>query len=303
MALNAAAQLKLDKVLRNGLRALKRRLSPILALSTVMRDMELTETNTVQVPFYPLDVLASKDFDANGYNFTGADGVTVGTKPVTVNKRKYQPLEYTSKELRRNSVVDLGKIMELKIEKLANDVLTDIFSVVTAANFGASVLESASSAFDRADVNGLRTLANTSLWPQVMRSLLLESAFEGALVGDLLNVSTAGTDSALREGAVGRLSGFDIFDHPGMPENAERLVGAMLLPYSILTAFAPIEPADEVMDNLSAYSKYTDTESGLTLEYRAWGDPDLDKAKRTIEVSYGYAVGDPAQLKRITRPA
>lgn len=301
MALNSAAQLKLDKILRNGLRALKRRLSPILALSTVMRDQELTETNTVQVPFYPLDTLASKDF-AGTYDFTGADGVTVGTKPVTVNKRKYQPLEYTSKELRRNSVVDLSKIMELKIEKLATDVLTDIFSIVTAANFGASVLESAASAFDRADVNALRTLANTSLWPQVMRSLLLESAFEGALVGDLMNVSTAGTDAALREGAVGRISGFDVFDHPGMPENAERLVGAMLLPYSILTAFAPIEPADEVMDNLSAYSKYTDTESGLTLEYRAWGDPDTDKAKRTIEVSYGYALGDAAQLKRITRP-
>ena len=105
----------------------------------------------------------------------------------------------------------------------------------------------------------------------------------------------------MREGAVGRLAGFDIYDHPGMPDNGENLVGAALLPYCILTAFAPIEPAEEVLHNMSAYRKYTDPDgTGLTLEYRAYGDPDSDSVKRIIEVNYGYAKGDTAQLKRIT---
>ncbi|HEX8312408.1 MAG TPA: hypothetical protein VF614_13890 [Chthoniobacteraceae bacterium] len=299
-ALNPAAGLKLDKIMRDAMRALKRRLSPVLALSTVFRDVELTETDTVKVPFYSLDTLASKDF-AGTYDFTNADAGN-SFKDVAVNKRKYQPLEFTSKELRRNSVLDLNRVMGLKVEKLAEDILTDIFSVVTLADYGASILESASSAFDRQDVNTLRTALNQAHWPQAGRALLLESAFEGALVGDLMNVSTSGTDSALREGSVGRVSGFDVFDHPGMPENGERLVGAAMLPYAILCAFSPIEPAEEVRENMSDYRKYVDEDSGLTLEYRSWGNPDSDKARRIVEVNYGYKKGDTAQLKRITRP-
>ena len=298
MALNAAAALKLDKIMRNGMRALKRQLSPVLALSTVFRDQPLTETDTVQVPFYPLETLTSKDFDGS-YDFTGGDA-NVNTKPVAVNKRKYQPLEFTSKELVRNSTIDLEKVLMLKIEKLAEDVLTDIFSVVTAANYGAAILDTTAANFDRNDVADLRTALTALYWPKTGRSLLLDSNHEGALNKDLLQVDKSGTDSALREGTTGRLSGFDIFDHPNLPNNGEKLAGCALLPYSILCAFSPITPAPEVRAQMSDYRAYTDPESGLTLEYRAFGDPLSDSVKRIVEVNYGYAKGDTAQLKRIT---
>src|ERR1044071_7581011 len=125
MALTVASALKLDKIMRIGLRALKKRLSPVLQFSTVMRDQVLTETDTIQVPFYPLETLTSKDFDGS-YDFTGGDA-NVNNRPVVVDGRKYQPLEFTSKELARNSIVDLGMVLTLKIEKLAEDVLNDIF--------------------------------------------------------------------------------------------------------------------------------------------------------------------------------
>lgn len=297
MALSADAALKLDTIMRTGFRALKRRLSPILALSTVFRDQALTETDTIQVPFYSLETMASTDFDGC-YDF--GDG-NVATRPVTINKRKYQGLEFTSKELRRNSAVNLGMILQLKIEKLAEDVLTDIFSVVTAANFpGTPIYTGSAAAFDRSDVSDMRTLLNKAMWPQASRSLILESDYEGALTKDIMQVNTHEMgDDVRREGSVGRLGGFDIFEHPGMPTNGENLVGAALLPYAILVAFSPIQPAEEVRANMSDYRKYTDG-SGLTLEYRAWGDPNCDSAKRTIEVNYGYAKGDSAQLRRLT---
>lgn len=296
-ALNASSSLKLDVIMRKAMRALKKRLSPVLALSTVMRDIELTETNTVQVPFYPLETLVSKDFDGS-YSFAGGDA-NLNSKAVTVNKRKYQPLQFTSKELARNSVVDLNQVMMLKVEKLAEDVLNDIFSVVTVANYGAAILTSLASAFDRFDVADLRTALTELNWPAAGRALLLESAYEGALVKDQMNVLTTGTDAALREGAVGRLANFDIFDHPNMPTNGENLVGACVLPYGICAAFSPIQPAEEVMHQLSEYRRYVDADTKLTLEYRSWGDPNSDTVNRVMEVSYGYALGDPAQLKRI----
>ena len=293
-ALNPAAALKLDKIMRDGMRALKRRLSPVLGLSTVFRDQVLTETDTIRVPFYSLETLASKDFDGS-YDFSNADGGN-SSKNVTVNKRKYQPLEFTSKELRRNSVLDLTTILNLKVEKLADDILNDIFSIVTLAKFGAPIFKGDASGFDRTDLSGIRSkLTKAYNWPTAGRALILDSDYEGALVTDQLNVNTTGSDAALRQGSVGRLLNFDIFDHPNMPTNGEHLTGCAILPYAILCAFAPIEPADEIP---TIYRAYTDPDSKLTLEYRAWGDPDSDSAKRTIEVNYGYEAGDDAQLKR-----
>jgi hypothetical protein len=37
----------------------------------------------------------------------------------------------------------------------------------------------------------------------------------------------------------------------------------------------------------------------LTLEYRRWGDPDIDTAKQVIECNYGFGLGEEAALKRI----
>jgi hypothetical protein len=295
-ALSVASQLKLDKIMRTGLRALKRRLSPVLALSTVFRDQPLTETDTVQVPYYPLETTTSRQFDGS-YNFAAGDAV-VNALPVTVDQRPYQWLEFTSKELARNSVVDLGKILALKIEKLAEDVLNDIFSLVTVANYGAAILDTTAANFDISDLVDLRTALTGVQWPKSNRSL--DSTYEGALLKPQLQVYAAGTDAALREGAVGRLAGFDIFDHPGMPTNAEKLAGCAILPYAILVAFAPVPPADEVRMRMSDYRAYTDPDTNLTLEYRAFGDPESDSVKQTIEVNYGKAKGDTAQLKRIT---
>jgi len=295
-ALSAASALKLDTILRNAITALEKRLSPILALSTVMRDMQLTETNIVQVPFYALETMTSKNFDGS-YNFASGDG-TVAARPVTVDKRKYQTLEFTSKELRRNSAVDLGKVMALKVDKLASDVLDDIWSAVTAANYSTAIFTGAASGFDRDDVVDLGVTVSQANWPATGRSLILESAYIGALAKDLNAVDTMQGDNVRTEGSVGRAGGFAIFEHPNMPGNSENLVGAAVLPYGLLAAFSPIEPSDEVRDNLSDYKIITG-KSGLSLEYRSWGDPDSDTAKRVMELNYGYAKGDAAQIKRL----
>ncbi|MEQ1862226.1 MAG: hypothetical protein ABMA13_20100 [Chthoniobacteraceae bacterium] len=292
-ALAPSASLTLDKIMREALRALKRRLSPVLALSHVMRDQVLTETDTIQVPFYSLETMASRDFDGS-YSFEDADGA-VGTKPVVIDKRKYQALEFTSKELRRNSVIDLNQVMALKVEKLAEDVLDDIFSIATVANFGAAIFTGAASTFDRDDAVDIGTTVSQAHWPSAGRSLILESAYIGALVKDLNAPDTAVGDEVRREGMVARTGGWDLFEHPNMPTVAINRVGMACLPYALLTAFSPIEPSDEVRDNMSDYRIYTDPTTGLSLEYRSWGDPNSDKARRVVEVNYGKGLGDTAQ--------
>ena len=50
--------------------------------------------------------------------------------------------------------------------------------------------------------------------------------------------------------------------------------------------------------SLCAISDF-DPQTGLTLEYRAWGDADTDASKEIIECNYGFGVGEKAALKRI----
>jgi hypothetical protein len=71
------------------------------------------------------------------------------------------------------------------------------------------------------------------------------------------------------------------------------------LPEALLVAFSPVQPAPAVRSHLTAYETVTDPETGLTIEYRSWGDPDTDTEKSVMEVNYGFAKGHEAALKRI----
>jgi hypothetical protein len=42
-----------------------------------------------------------------------------------------------------------------------------------------------------------------------------------------------------------------------------------------------------------------DPDTGIYIEYRAWGDPDSDSFKEVIECNYGFAMGEAAALKRM----
>ncbi|HET7623973.1 MAG TPA: hypothetical protein VFM25_01820, partial [Verrucomicrobiae bacterium] len=237
--------LKLAVVLQTVMGAFKRNILPLGAYSTrfdvganLKRHGGL---NKLEVPYYPLDTTASKDFSQDdGYVFD--QSTNTSSKEVTINKRKYKPLGFTSEELARQPYLDVQRLAVRAGEQLAIDVVQDVFSIVTAANFGAPVLTEAADAFDIGDVAAIRTECNKSDWPKMGRSLLLDSDFEGHLHKDLLKVNEAGSDQPLREGIVGRLSGFDIYESPHIPDNGEFLVGFAAFMSAILFGSAPIQP-------------------------------------------------------------
>lgn len=302
MAITAAASLKLDKVLHLALRAFERRLMPIQVFSRKFEAQEVPKDKQLQVPFVPLETATSTDWNpATGY---GDGNFNIQSIPVPVNKRKFQTLSWNSGDLLGLPVDVLAEAMIQKTDKLASDVIDDICSVITAANYGAPIMPAmAASAFTTDEVQDIATALNTAKWPRVGRSLILDDLYAGEVLKDpaLKNAAASGSTAALREGSIGRLSGFDIYDAP-VPENEEFLVGFAALPSAVLIAAAPVEPEEEVRRQLSDYRRITSPTTGLTLVYRAWGSADFDKAKRVVEFSYGYAKGDTAQLKRIVKP-
>ena len=296
------AALKRDVILNNAMRQFKRRILPVMAFATAFRNVPLQGTNKILVPYFPLDNSASADF--NGTYTIGNDS-EVQTKEVTVNKRKYQSLSFTSDEWNRQPFLDIEKIVMMKVEKLAADVLGDIFSVIKAADYnGTTISAVAASAFDLDEVLALRRICNESDWTEVGRSLVLDSAYVENLLKDArLGNQNAGSTAPVRDGRFGgQIAGFEPFEVPNLPDNGEKLVGMALIPSAVAVAFSPIQPAPAVRATLQEYSIVTDPDSGLSLEYRVWGDPDTDKQKEVIECNYGYAKLETAALKRIVEP-
>lgn len=88
MANNIASGLKRAVILKSAMEAFKHRLVSLGLFSTVFRDVPLEGTNDIEVPYYPLETAASKDYDGS-YKFDEGD---LESRKVTVNRRKYQSL-------------------------------------------------------------------------------------------------------------------------------------------------------------------------------------------------------------------
>ena len=289
------AGLKRAVILKEAMTAFKHRLISLSLFSTVFRNIPLEGTNEIEVPYYPLATATSKDFNGS-YKFDKGD---VSSKKITVNKRKYQALTYTSEEKARQPYFDPVKLGQMKGAKLAEDVLTDIFSCITNANFGAAALTSTAANFDADDIIDLEAACDESEWPDTFRGLIIKSSYLGNVKKDIKDSGGISTFGFGPFATMPNLYGFALSKFNRLPDNSENLVGCAVYPSAIQVALSPIAPTPEVRAQLSAYDTLTDPDTGLTLEYRSWGDADSDSAKSIIECNYGFAVGESAALKRI----
>jgi hypothetical protein len=309
--MNAAATntidpaLKRTTILNETVRAFATRVLSLRLFSTAFGNVPLQGTDEVVVRYYTLQTAASSDVTSSNlpaYVFGQATGTSM--KKITVNKRKYQPLDYSSQEFRRQPWFDTVKLGMLNAEKLGVDIVADILSVVTAANFGAAASTVAAATIGSDDIIGIRGACNRAMWPNMGRSLIVDSTVDDSLQKDpsyklALNI---GTTSVIQEGQFPKLSGFEYAFIPNLPDNGEKLIGFAAFVSGILAAFAPVAPAEGVRQQLVAYEVVTDPASGVSLNYRHWGVAADDRDYEVIESAYGYAAGVPAALKRICEP-
>ena len=312
--MNAAATNTVDSALKRTLilqetvRDFATRVLPLRLFSTVFSNVPLQGTDTITVAYYPLQTVASSDFtDGDGTGGTGytfGQASTTNKAQVTVNKRKYQPLDYSSREFRFQPWFDAVRLGAINAEKLGVDILTDILSVVTAANFGAAAKTSSAVAMTSDDVVDMRGVANAASWPDGGRSLIVDSTVDTALQKDpsyklALNIGTA---AVIQQGKFPNLSGFDYAWMPNLPTNSEKLIGFAAFASAILSAFAPVDPAPGVRAQLVAYQVATDAATGISLNYRHWGLAQADRDFEVIESCYGYVKGVTGAIKRIVAP-
>lgn len=298
-AVTVPSDLKRNVILQEVMTAFARIIMPLQSFSTVFQNVPLDGTDIISVPYFPLVSAASTDWVA-GTGYVMGDG-TQQAKNVTVNKRKYQPLSVSSSELARQPAIRLGNLLAANAEKLGYDVWTDILSVVTLANFGAASFTGLGSTFDSADIADLKGVADVANWTPSGRAIVVKSGYDVNLLKDT-GVKAAyafGSAEPLRLGVVPSIFGFAYYVAENIPANAQNLVGFISKPSAILVASSPVTPAEDVRSQLAAYQVITHPELGVSLEYRRWGNPDLDQRREVIEFNYGFGVGEAAALKRM----
>ena len=299
ITVNSALQRQL--ILSEVVRALKPRLAALRAFAYKVSEepVKLDGTGVVVVPYVPLESSASVDWNpANGY--VAGDGSVLG-RSITVNRRKYQNLNYSSQDVRDQPFLLTDDILAQKVDKLVQDVSDDIFGSVTLANFGAAVYTGAASGMNIGVVADLQKVAIDAEWPQARRSLVLNSSYHAKLITDsaVIGAMNYGSPDAIRTGTVPELLGFNYVGGAKVPANGQNLVGFIAVPSALGIAMAPVAPDPAVRAQLIAFEQYVDEDQSFILTYREWGDPQRDTVHRVIECAYGFAVIESAALERL----
>lgn len=296
--------LKRTVLLNDVMRAFQRKLLMFTVFTTKFESVPLQGTNKLAVPFYDLDTTSSTNYvAATGYTF--AEDTSVGVRELTINKRKYKSMDFTSDTFRRQPYFDASISMALKAEQLAVDVWTDFMSLIVAANYPTVALAREPGTFDSDDMATLMGKADDSDWPEIGRAFVGGTGHKVALNQDdaIKHWQNSNSTDALRKGSVGQLSGFDVFFSPRIPNNSEDLSAFITMPAAALFATAPILPAPGVRQQLLAYEVVVDPQTGAAFEYRYGADVWKDTDREVVECNYGYAKANGSALQRITAGA
>jgi hypothetical protein len=223
MANTIDSNLQLTEVLDSAMEALKRKLMSLLAFSTVFRNVQLKGDDKMAVPFYPLATDASVTRAPAGSRKALATGTQTESRTIENFTNKVQALSFTATERARQPMFNPVMHGRMKGEKLAFDILNDIFGIVRASTYtGATIAGTTAGNFDEDDVGDLRKICSEEFWPDSDRALLLNPAFGTNLLkqAQIIDASMRGDGGrSFRDGVLGRVLGFDLYEVPALPTN------------------------------------------------------------------------------------
>ena len=235
-------------------------------------------------------------------DYTANADSTITTIPVVLNRHKFKTVHVTAREASETAIDLLGTLVDTAAQQLAQDVLLDILSAVTAANFGTPGIPAlAATSFDYKKVLGLREACGNAKMPISPRSLVLDAGYYTNLLADdvvaksfNLNLSAPGVTEAL----IKRLAGFDLHETVVIPsDHAEKLVGFAAHPSAVAVAMRYLQPVAEYQQS----GAITDPQTGMTFGYLRFTDTRANKVFVTLECLYGFVAAKSDALKRIVK--
>ena len=295
---NTLTNVKDIKVAQAALQPFMATLLPMRAFSTNFSPDPADKLDTVRVPVVGAPSAAS---DFAGSYTTGADG-TIDVVPVQLNRHKFKTVHVTAREAAETALNVLETLVSSAVKQLAQDVLQDIFSEITAANYGAPVIAAlAPAAFDYKKLLAIREACSAVKMPVTDRALILDGAYYTNLLGDDIVAKSYIPQVAqpgIIEAQIRRLAGFDLHETVILPENGEKLIGFAAHPSGLAVAMRYLMPVAEY-DEAGAV---TDPETGLTFGYLRYTETQSNRIFVTVECLYGYKQAIADGIKRIVKP-
>jgi hypothetical protein len=186
----------------------------------------------------------------------------------------------------------------------AQAVISGVWSLITTANFGAAGVVTTASGFTVAGVRALRKALSQAHVPTDNRSLIVDSNYYDNLLSDSTNVlaNLNFGPSAIKDGAINRLGGFDIFESQLIPSSGSTSDGNNMFGFAahqsaIAVAIRALQP--QAPSEYLETKVMTDDASGASIGFRRHYNPGTGIHYLNAEVLFGYAVGITAGLKRI----
>jgi hypothetical protein len=300
-----ASELTRAKVMDTVVEAFVEEILPIRAFANKIlpEAQTLNEVGTadIYVPFIPVQTNAVKDFDAATGDCYETGTTEIQKRRIQIDKRKYLPWGLTSHQAATAPVlmdIDFARIFG---RMLAAEVIKDILSIVTAANYPNELGVGASANFDTEDVFDIRKELNALKFPKIGRSLILTEDYDTELLKDNKDTNLYGSTDPRWNARIPRIAGMDEYGTPAFDDLADVDAGIVAMPSAIGVAMAPLEPLPEIREFLSAFEVYTHDESGISLVYKEIADPKCDSLLKLVECTYGKdKIQEEALLRLVT---
>ena len=292
---NTITDLKDVRISQNALLPWMETLLPLSAFSTNFSPDAADKLDTVKVPVIGAPS-ASSDYAGD---YTANADSEASSVAVTLDRHKYKTVHLTAKEAATTSIPLLEKLVTTAAQQLAIDVMSDIFTSITADNFGTPAIPAISAEdFGYKTIIKIREACAAAKMPQDSRALVLDNSYFSALLADDIVAKSFITPLAQQgvvEAKVNRIAGFNVFETGCVPDNGENLVGFAAHPSSLAIAMRYLTP----IANYDEAGAVTDPVTGLTFGYLRYTDTKSNKVYITLEALYGFKVVRPAGLQRI----
>lgn len=292
---NTITDLKDVRISQAALMPWMETLLPLSAFSTNFSPDAADKLDTIKVPVIGAP---SASFDYDG-DYTKNSDSEASSVAVTLDRHKFKTVHLTAKEAATTAIPLLEKLVTTATQQLAQDVMADIFSAITAANYGAPAVPAmAAEDFNYKTIIKIREACAAAKMPQDSRAMILDNSFFSSLLADDIvakSYITPLAQSGVVEAKINRIAGFNLYETGCVPDNGEKLVGFAAHPSSLAIAMRYLTP----IANYDEAGAVTDPVTGLTFGYLRYTDTKSNKVYITLEALYGFKVVRPAGLQRI----
>ena len=230
----------------------------------------------------------------------GGGAITFAT--VSIDKHRIASIDLTDVQVANSSAAVMDNLAIQAGESLARIVLTDIWSAITVANFGAAILTTAGANYTIAQMGALRKVLAQRNVPTDRLSLIADSEiYTGLLTSNgVAQALNYGGAEAVRDGQIPRLLGMGIYESNIMPANAmTKLGGFVAHPDSIAIAMRYLEP--QAAGEYLAAEQVT-ASNGITMGYRRHYNTSTGKHFANFECLFGFTPALTLGLAIVTIP-